>query len=370
MSSLIDYINNLKIDKTKMIEALRNKGQTVEDNATFTDLVPIITNMETGGGEAIEITDASYLFYQGARLDAVDALINAISPNCEKFNQMFMSYKGTEIPMFNCQNGKNFSQIFNGCSNITTIPQLDLSNCENLSYAFRDCTNLKTLPTLNLGKCTSFYNTFYNCSNLSAFSQDVSKGENFESTFYGCRKIKTIDLDLSNATNTKNMFSGCSALTSAIIRNSNLATDFNSMFYACMNLKTVELSTNSATSLGSLFFACNSLTDVSLLNCENVTSVSNMFLNCINLTNLGGFKDLGKAYLTTQSANYGSYTLNISSSSYITHDSMMNIINNVYDIATKGCNPQKIKVNSTVLGRLSEEEIAIATNKGWTVATN
>ena len=371
MSSLIDYINNLKIDKTKMIEALRSKGQTVEDNATFTDLVPIITNMETGGGEAIEITDANRLFYEGARLDAVDALINAISPNCENFNQMFMFYTGTEIPMFNCSNGKNFMQIFASCSNITTIPQIDTSNCEKFSSAFSGCTSLITIPLLNLSKCTTIESTFSGCSKLTSIPAiDTSKIQIFERAFYQCSKLSAIDLDLSSATDADNMFYQCNVLTSAILRNSNLVTSFSSLFSGCGKLTTVQLNTDSATSLYSLFSGCSALTDIPLLNCENVTSINYAFSLCSKLTNLGGFKDLGKAYLTTRAANFNSYMLDISSSSLITHDSMMNIINNVYDIATKGCNPQKIKVNSTVLGRLSEEEIAIATNKGWTVATS
>ena len=46
----------------------------------------------------------------------------------------------------------------------------------------------------------------------------------------------------------------------------------------------------------------------------------------------------------------------------------MNVINNLYDIATKGCNAQLLYLGSTNLAKLSAEEIAIATNKGWTVS--
>ena len=46
----------------------------------------------------------------------------------------------------------------------------------------------------------------------------------------------------------------------------------------------------------------------------------------------------------------------------------MNIINGLYDIATKGCNTQSLTIGSTNVAKLTAEEIAIATNKGWTVS--
>lgn len=369
--SVVSEIERIKTNISNAYTELEGKGATIPTEKNSANLPNTIASIQSGGGEAIEITDARYLFYNGVRIDAADALINAISPNCEIFSQMFMTYNGTEIPMFNCSNGKNFVQTFANCSNITTIPQIDTSNCENFSSAFQNCSSLNTLPPLNLSKCTTLESTFSGCSKLTSIPAiDTSKVQNFERAFYQCSKLSTIDLDLSSATEADNMFYSCYALTSAILRNSNLVTSFGNLFANCEKLTTVQLNTDSATYLNSLFSACGALTDIPLLNCENVTNIRSAFWVCSKLTNLGGFKDLGKAYLTTSAANYNNYMLDISSSSLITHDSMMNIINNVYDIATKGCNPQKIKVNSTVLGRLSEEEIAIATNKGWTVATS
>ena len=46
----------------------------------------------------------------------------------------------------------------------------------------------------------------------------------------------------------------------------------------------------------------------------------------------------------------------------------MNVINNLYDIATKGCKSQSLQLGSDNLAKLTEEEIAIAINKGWTVS--
>ena len=94
---------------------------------------------------------------------------------------------------------------------------------------------------------------------------------------------------------------------------------------------------------------------------------TNAFYGCSGLKNVGGLKDIGKAYLTTTSENYIEYMVDFSNSRELTHDSLMNIINNVYDIASAGVKTQTLKLGSRNTPKLTAEEIAIATNKGWNV---
>ena len=116
-------------------------------------------------------------------------------------------------------------------------------------------------------------------------------------------------------------------------------------------------------------FSAYSCVKIHLLDFSSATSISDMFpYTQLNLTTLGGFKDLGKAYQTTQSANYSSYTLNLSGCNKLTHESLMNVINNLYDIASIGVQPQKLQLGSTNLAKLTDEEKAIATNKGWSIS--
>lgn len=125
---------------------------------------------------------------------------------------------------------------------------------------------------------------------------------------------------------------------------------------------------NNAINCSSMFNTCLNLSVVPLLDLGKCTNVSNMFSRDRSLKTLGGFKDLGKAYLTTRSANYGDYKLDLSASTVITHDSLMNVINNLYDIASAGVQPQQLVIGSTNLAKITEEEIAIAQTKGWTVS--
>ena len=141
------------------------------------------------------------------------------------------------------------------------------------------------------------------------------------------------------------------------------------MFYLSNYLKYVpDFNTSNVTTMYAMFQYCPNLITVPKLNASKVVMIANIFGNCDNLTNLGGLENLGQAYDPTKSANYSSYTLYLSTSNKLTHDSLMNVINNLYDIKSKGCNPQSLVLGSTNLAKLTAEEIAIATNKGWNVS--
>lgn len=170
-------------------------------------------------------------------------------------------------------------------------------------------------------------------------------------------------------TNGYNMFNNYAFDTAPALIGAEKLTSAMQMFYTSNYLKYVQdFDTSNVTNMYSMFQSCSNLITVPKLNASKVIVVSNIFGNCNNLTNLGGLENLGQAYDTTKSANYSSYTLDLSTSKKLTHDSLMNVINNLYDIKSKGCNPQSLVLGSTNLAKLTAEEIAIATNKGWNVS--
>lgn len=149
------------------------------------------------------------------------------------------------------------------------------------------------------------------------------------------------------------------------------SSNVNSMiatFNGCKSPTISQIDTSNVTNMFGMFNYNSSVINISLLDASNVVRVQQMFGNCTNLINFGGLKDLGKAYDTIQSANYSYYTLDLHYSNKLTHDSLMNVINNLYDIATKGCNPQQLVLGSTNLAKLTEEEISLAQAKGWTLS--
>lgn len=176
-------------------------------------------------------------------------------------------------------------------------------------------------------------------------------------------------------------------------------TNLSRAFYSFTNLSKLPscLDTTSATNMSYMFAYMQKLIEIPTLDTSNVTNISSMFdqsayikkipkLNGINIINLvnafssckaleefEGIENLGAGY-TSKTQNYVNYTLDLSSSTLLTHDSLVSIINNLYDlnltydVANGGTlYSQKLILGSTNLAKLSEEEITVATDKGWNV---
>ena len=198
---------------------------------------------------------------------------------------------------------------------------------------------------------------------------DTSDYTSMNSIFIDYSLTTIPQLNTSNVTDMSYMFNSCQSLMTIPQLDTSKVTNMNSMFYSCRSLMTIpQLDTSKVTNMNRMFYSCYSLTTIPQLDASKVTNIERIFYNCYLLTNLGGFTNLGQAYSTTQSANYGGYTLTLSSSTKITHDSLMNVINNLYDIAAKGVKTQQLVIGSTNLAKLTAEEIQIATDKGFSVS--
>lgn len=182
---------------------------------------------------------------------------------------------------------------------------------------------------------------------------------------------------LSQVTNMGSMFNNCSNITSLDLSSFDTSnvTDMSSMFNNCSNLTNItfgnSFNTSNVTFMSNMFTGCNKLEtlDISNFDMGKVINVSSIFsnTNSCKLTNLRFGYDLGKGYLTTRSAHYYAYGFNLQYTSHLTHDSLMSIINGLYDIASLGVQTQDINLGSTYLSMLSQAEKDIATNKGWTL---
>ena len=263
-----------------------------------------------------KITDASRLFYNGARLDYMQELLSL----CENINNM-------EYMFYNCS--FNLRKL--------DISNLDTSNVTNMSYMVYQCGGLTELDLSN-----------FNTSNVSRMDYMFSQCS-------GLTKLDLSNFNTSNVTRMDYMFSSCPKLTELDLSNFNTSnvTNMSVMFYNDLILTSLNLSS---------------------FDMSKVNSIGSMFYNCIELTNLYFGYNLGKGF-TKQSNNYSSYKLDLSSCTKLTHESLMDVINNLYDlnltydVANGGTlYTQQLVLGSTNLAKLTSEEIQIATNKGWSVS--
>ena len=236
-------------------------------------------------------------------------------------------------PFFDTSNVTDMQNMFKGCSSLTSIPLLDTSNVNNMYNMFNGCSSLTSIPLLDTSNVTDMQTMFKGCSSLTSIpALDTSKVTYMSYMFNGCSSLTSLPLlDTSNVMNMEYMFNGCSSLTSI-----------------------PALDTSKVTNMSWMLYSCDSLTSIALLDTTNVTDMSYLFgwSNNNTLTDLGGFKNL--------SISVDSYFLDRCPN--LTVESLMNVINNLATVSGK-----TLKFGSTNLNKLTAEQIAIATNKGWTL---
>lgn len=194
-----------------------------------------------------------------------------------------------------------------------------------------------------------------------------------------CKYFPTFNT--TRLTSMNEMFSGCGQMLEAPKLDTRHITDMGRMFLYCNKITTIpNYDTSSCIDMGAMLFNCQSLESVPLLEageCQTITSILN---GSYAITDIGGFKDLGKAMWTWIPPNpqYGEpgYYVKIGTDNAfndcrkITRESCLNIFNNLYDVRENpgGYTPE-LKFESEVIARLTEEDITIAVNKGWAISS-
>lgn len=299
---------------------------------TGTELDYEVSNLDTKN-----MTSTSSMFSNCKALKQLN-LRNFIKSNIKNISAMFSNcdaLKTIDISGWDTSNVTNIAYLFNNCSNLTIdISKLKFGKLTNVAGLFSGCRTIAgelTLPVMDTEQCTNFMNMFHNC---------------------GASKIKRLEsLNTSNVTNMSQMFGSMYSLTELDIStwNTKKVTNMSQTFSSCINLLTL-----------------------SAMHADSVTYISYVFSGMTKLSNFNGFINLGKGYSTTQNANYSSYKLDLSGLINLTEESLINILNNLYDIKTKGCKPQTVVLGKTNLAKLTSEEgqtaLSNAQAKGWTVS--
>lgn len=259
------------------------KGDDVENVSPFSSLYPkdfdttLINNLP-------KITDTSYLFYNGARVDECEKILNMIDfdevKNCYyMFGAGGSAYKKIKVPI-----NITFNNLIypTSCESLfvwqSEIPEISFSSSSphltSLSQMFFSCSGAKKI---NLDVCGDNIKNLYRLCNSDSELEEIdfkntvfsSKLTNLESMFENCTKlttIKNLNLDTSNVTNVTRMFAGCGSL---------------------LDLSSITFDIPNVTSCSNLFYNCQALTNLPImLNASNVTNFSNMFANCNSLTSI------------------------------------------------------------------------------------
>ena len=180
---------------------------------------------------------------------------------------------------------------------------------------------------------------------------DTSSVTTFEQMFNYCTNLTSVPLlNTSNATNMRNMFFSCSNLSSIPLFDTSKVNNMSGMFSGCTRLRTIPLlDTSNVTNMADMFTSCNYLETIPEIDVSNVTGFRYTFLNCGRLKSIlmHGMK----------------VSFDISPSVRFEKSDLVTILNNLAVVTTA----QTLKMGATNLAKLTDEEKAIATNKGWTL---
>ena len=298
-----------------------------------------------GGGETVELSvtqNGTYVPDEGTTYSKVSVnvpqtvasgTVKALLDATKSCYYLFSSYRGTSvdglISYADTSNVTSMSYMFHGCENLTTIPQLDTSNVLSMNDMFDGCNKLASIPQL-----------------------DTSKVTNMSSMFAFCRNLTTIPLlDTSKVTNFGSWLYSCESLTSIPQLNTSSATNMNSMFQGNKKLTTIpQLDTSKVTNMYYTFQLCTSLTTIPALDVSKVTNTYYMFGGCSSLKSI---------------LMYGmKVSFDIHASTKFEESDLVTILNNLATVTST----QTLTMGATNLAKLTDEEKAIATNKGWTLA--
>lgn len=148
-------------------------------------------------------------------------------------------------------------------------------------------------------------------------------------------------------------------------------TSMSYMFNGCSQLQYLDVSnwdTSNVIEMNNVFASCSQLQylDVSKWDASQVTSAENIFFNNHKLNSIVGNRTIDDVLANNIGALNGlNVGLSFWSARAIDRASLRAIINGLADLT--GQTAQTLTLGATLLAKLTEEDIAIATNKNWTI---
>ena len=247
-----------------------------------------------------------------------------------------------------------------GKVNVDLRGKVKVSSFKVTNYCINEEGRWEGDVLIDTSNCTSFANIFqYNTkiNQLDCQDWNTSKITSLQNAFGGCTSIK--ELDLSNW-NTDNV------------------TTFGQTFLQCTNLEYIKglenWNTDKVTNYQYIFQNCYKLKELNLTNwyaggLPSSGYITGFIINCYELTTLIGGTTIEEVLANNISCMNGlkvSLTLvvNQNQKTQLDRASLRALINGLAEVETT----QTLTLGGTLKNRLTEEDIAIATAKNWTIA--
>ena len=302
---------------------------------------------------------------QQAKKDIGDAIVRkggSVSGTIDTYANSIMALGDvsfrTAIDIVNKSDAKNVDLTMISPKNETSLDYLFFKNTNLINI------NVSNWDTSNVTSMRFVFATMLKLESVDCADWDVSKVTDFFAMYDESYKLKTIDVskwDTSSAINMSWMFHG-NNLKHLDVSNFNTSkvTNMFSMFSSSSSLTQLDISnfdTSNVLDFGHAFAywsGVNKELNISGLNLSKCTSMDGTFLR-------SGFKVIRSDGLRLPNIDMSNIGLN--DSTELTVDSIVGLMNALPQ-SDKGYSFQIGDVN---IAKLTNEQKAIATNKGWTL---
>ena len=394
----------LKTDNTEIVMEINNKISVsiliTDDNGDSTEIASFQNTMsftvpqsgsnyvwlkcnsnisfgEYDDKKILELYASNVAFTHGYEINKNTLYLECCNATFEHVYQFRTGVRLRKILLNVCDLKRPFGNVFSkGAGGLfpSSLSEVFLNNCtidlreknllwnENKSY---------TIRKLEFNDCT-FYNSDGTSIILTLYRFLVGCYEIEDVSFINCLPLENVySMDhafsgvrchLDFSTNPITALSGCSLnaafqdTENVILLNCDFSNvvDWQWVFESSRSDFLYNGETTYPTNMNYAFRSAKSKTiDLSNFIFDNCTYMNSTFYNCKNLENL----------ILNPNANIKK-SIDISMSTLLTHESLLSVINGIGTVTTA----TTLTLGTVNKEKLSEEEISIATEKGWTVA--
>ena len=348
MATTAEYLNKLVEQKNTLADNLATKGVSASHDETLETLVPKVLDISSGGGGNGIYPIDEYGFPTGDIVIPVGVTSLGVA-GYKLFN------RPATITSISCPN--TLTAIANnacyGASNMTSITGIDGVTSIGDS-AFYGCYKLNVDLPISLK--TIGGNAFFQCTGIKSITIPALTSWG-SGSFSKCDNLQTVcfgdDFALNNIPISS--FNYCTALKSFNFPSS--VTKISNSAFAYSGIESIVIPDTVTYIDSAVFSDCTSLTEVTLPN--TIT-----YINATNGSNNNTFNRC-TAISTVNLAQDFNCTISFCNSTAITNAAEM--LTKLKDLT--GETAKTITFAKAVYDGLTAEEIAVATNKNWTVAS-
>ena len=318
----LDVTVGSPMEHSRVLSITKNGKHVVSEyDLANVDVKPLpkqdkVVEITKNGEYTIEADDGRQLNSVVAKVDTAEQCLIDFLNN----GGTFACYKGTEMPKIDWEmvTLTDWYGFFRNAKNIS-LRGVNFSNVEKASFICMETTIIDTELYLDMPKLT-----------------DLSYGISY---VYG--NLKKLTINAPNLIESRNQFSYCTKIEEILLLNTTKMKSINYSFSKCTNLR-----------------------KLSAIQCESLTEFYGVFYEKQPaLEDFGGFVNIGKSVHVNLV-----FTLTINNAPNLTHQSLLNVLNGLYDLtALHRSQPLRLQLGEANYNKLTEDEIKIATEKGWTV---